>query len=153
MAQDIRQAVYAKLASIAAVNSIVGSAIYPHALPMTHELDRDGPALTYTVTTNVPGHVLTGSDGTSTARVQLSAWAQGTNGVAQVATITSALFNALDGLTEVSNWGDGSTEVLSCLKTEEVDLPEPPKAGRDEWIRQVASTYEIKYRVPIPTHS
>lgn len=151
--QTFRQALYSKLSSITEVTAIVGSAIYPGAIPITHDLDRDGPALTWTIVTNPRGHVLVGSDGTSTARVQLSAWATGSTAVALTDQITNALFNALDGIAESFNWGDGTVEILSCRQEDEVELPEPPKAGRDEWLRQIASDYIIKYRVPIPTLS
>jgi hypothetical protein len=148
--QAFRQALVAKLTAINSVNSAVNGAIYPGSLPETHQLDRDGPALTYTITSLPRNHNLSGSDGTATARVQLSAWSLYES---QSDTIALDLFNALDGLYNDSSWGDGSITIRSCLHQDEVDLPEPFEAGTDQWIYQVASDYEIKHTVTIPTHT
>ena len=72
--QTFRQTLLAKLSSIPELTSLVDTAIYPGAAPRTHDLGRDGPALTYAITTYPRGQVLSGSDGTGMPRVQLSAW-------------------------------------------------------------------------------
>lgn len=141
-----RQAVYSKLNSMSTVTSIVGSAIYPQVLPETHDLTNAGPALTYSVASDPRGHVLTGPDGTSTATVQISGWASGTNSTASVDAIRQAL-TALDGVTNDSTWGDGSVTIVSVVQRDESDQPEPPKAGRDEWIRQIVSEFSMQYRI------
>ena len=145
-----REILYAKLGSITEVNSVVNGAIYPGVLPETHQLDRDGPALTYTITALPRNHQLTGSDGTATATVQLSAWSLL---LSQSDSITLALFNALDGLVNDSSWGDGSITIRSCLQDDETDIVEPFKEGSDDWIYQLASVYKIKHTVTYPTHS
>lgn len=150
MSNAFRQNLYAKLNSITEITSIVNTAIYPDVLPETHQLDRDGPALTYNITSLPRNHNIVGSDGTATARVQLSAWALQ---VSSSDAITLALFNALDGLVNDSSWGDGSITVRSCLQQEETDITEPFEAGTDQWIYQIASDYEIKHTVTIPTHT
>ena len=148
--QTFRQALTAKLNAITELTAIVGTAIYPGALPLTHDLDRDGPALTYTVTSMPRNHHLLGSDGTATATVQLSAWSE------QESTsdaIALAIFNAIDGVYNDSSWGNGTITIRSCLHQDESDEPEEPKAGRDEWLRHIPSIYSIKHTVTIPTHS
>lgn len=149
-AQTFREALYAKLLSISGLNAIVNGAIYPGAIPETYQLDRDGPALTYTVTALPRNHNLSGSDGTATARVQLSAWSLLES---QSDAIALVIFNAIDGLYNDSTWGNGTVTIMSCLQQDEVDLPEPFTAGTDQWIYQVASDYEIKHYVTIPTHT
>lgn len=149
-AQAFRQALTAKLGSIPELTGIVGEAIYPGVVPETHDFTRDGPALTWTIATNPRGHVLSGSDGTSTARVQLGAYSYG---VSDTDAITSAVFNALDGLCNDSSWGDGSAVIMSCTQQEEVDLPEQVGIGTDLWLHRIQSDYQIKYRVSIPAHS
>ena len=150
MPQSFRETLVSKLNSLGQLTAIVGTSIYPGALPLTHDLDRDGPALTWTVTTNPRNHHLLGSDGTSTATVQLSAWSEQESTSDLIAII---LFNALDGLFNDPSWGDGSVTIRSCLQQDESDEPEEPKAGRDEWLRHIPSIYSIKHTVTIPTHS
>ncbi len=145
--QTFRQALYAKLAATAEVTALVGSAIYPGAVPETHDYGRDGPALTYTVITYPPGHVLTGSDGTATARVQLSAWSYQES---QADAITLAVCNALDGV-PVNPWGTGYIVIMSVVHKDEQDLPAEPRSGSDQWLYQVPSDYSIKHRCAIPS--
>ena len=66
-----RQALYAHLIAIPELTAIVGPAIYPGALPESHGLLRDGPALIYRIRKYPRGHVLSGSDGTATATVEI----------------------------------------------------------------------------------
>jgi Protein of unknown function (DUF3168) len=141
--QTFRQALFSKLTSIPEVTALVGGAIYPGAIPETHSLARDGPALTYTITSYPRGHVLTGSDGTATATVQLSAWAYQESAADAVAL---AVWNALDGV-PINPWGTGYLWIMSVVHKDEEDLPEPPKAGRDQSTYQIASTYEIRHQV------
>lgn len=148
--QTFRQALRAKLAGTTKLTALVGPAIYPGALPETHDLLRDGPALTYTIATNPRGHVLGGSDGTSTARVQLSGWSYK---LSDADSIAGVLFNALDGLVNDATWGNGTVTIMSCVQAEEIDLPEQVETGTDVWIHQIASEFAIKYRVSIPTHA
>lgn len=143
------EALIAKLNAISELTAIVGSSIFPGTLPETQDLGRDGPAVTYTITSYPRGHVLTGSDGTATARIQISAWAYSE---AVSDSIVLALWNAVDGL-PVNPWGDGSVQILSVVQKNEVDLPEEPRAGMDQWIYQIACEYEVKHRVSIPTLS
>ena len=143
------EALTAKLNSISEVTAMVASAIYPVALPETHDLGRDGPAISYSILSYPRGHVLGGSDGTATATVQISVWSY------QEATsdgIVLALWNAIDGLPVVP-WGDGSVVIRSVVQKDEQDLPEEPKAGMDQWTYHIACVYAISHWVAIPTLS
>lgn len=145
--QTFRQALQAKIVSIA---ELAGIPLYPGAIPETHDLGRDGPAMTWTVTTNPRNHHLLGSDGTSTATVQLSCWSYD---LSDTDPMTVEIFNAIDGIYNDSSWGDGSVTIVSCLQVEETDVPEQVETGTDIWIHQIANEYSIKYRVAIPTHT
>ena len=144
--QSFRVALIAKLDSISDLTGIVGSAIYPTAIPETHDLADAGPALTYVIPTNPRGHVLTGSDGTSAARVTLSAWGYS---LADVDAITAAVWNALDGIPGA--WGDGSCVIMSVSHQDETDDHIPPRAGTDQWIYRISSDYRVQYRTGLPT--
>lgn len=148
LAQTFRQALVAKLGAMPALTSIVGSAIYPGALPETHDLQRDGPALTYTITTYPRNQQLTGSDGTATARVQLSAWSYS---LSDTDAIALALVDALNGVVNDSTWGNGTITIMSCTHQEETDVVEQVETGTDLWIHQITNEYLIKHRVSIPT--
>lgn len=147
-AQTFREALVAKLGSIAALTAIVGESIYPTAIPEGHDLGDDGPALTYAIPSNPRGHVLTGSDGTSAAKVRFEATAYLFSDADR---ITLALWDALDG--EPDSWGDGTCAIKSVSHQDEQDLHQPPRAGSDQWIYRIVSDYRVEYRTGLPTLS
>jgi hypothetical protein len=152
--QYFEQALDAKLNAIPELVAIVGSAIYVGAIPQTHDLTTNGPALTYFVPTKPRGHVLTGSDGTATARVQFDAWCIDTAsgpGVGTTKKIVETIRNAIDGIPGV--WGNGGCVIVSVVSQGDSDADEEPKTGTDEWLRHVIAEYSVKYRVGIPTLS
>ena len=146
MAQTFRQALNAKLASITELTTIVGSAIYPGAVPQTHDYGADGPALTFELPSDARGHVLTGSDGTSAAHVKLTSYAYSKAVTDQMAL---AIWNAIDG--PPGTWGDGTCKIMSVSHQEDSDNDEQPKAATDQWLYIIESEYLIRYRVAIPT--
>lgn len=147
-AQTFRQALVSKVDAIPELVAIVGNAIYPGSIPQTHDLGRDGPALTYTILTNPRGHVLSGADGTATARVQFSAWAYQ---LSDADGTTLAVWNALDGIPDA--WGNGTCRILSVTHQDEQDNHSPPRTGRDQWLYRIDSEYAVKYRTGFPTLS
>ena len=146
--QTFRQALYAKLASISEVSAIVGSAIYPGWLPQTHDLARDGPALTYEIPTDPHGQVLGGSDGTSSAHVKLRGWSYD---LSETDPLMLALFNALNGAP--GEWGNGTCAIMSVTHQDSSDEDVPPRAGTDLWQPTIVDEYLIRYRIPLPTLS
>lgn len=146
--QTFRQVLYARLLSLEGVTDIVGSHVYPGLLPRQHSLDRDGPALTFSVTVDKNmgrgitglGHHLRGSDGTVSQRVQLSAWSYV---FAEADAISRALFAALDGLRNVS-WGE--IEIVSSVREQEIDLPQAPTGESVRTIYQIASEFHVRNR-------
>lgn len=145
-AQFFEQALEAKLASIAELTAIVGTSIYTQALPLTHDLGAMGPALSYTVPTKPRGHVLTGSDGTATARVQIDAWSYGYGTSKQ---IVESVWNAIDG--PPGSWGNGTCTIVNVIQQDDIDASERPQAGSDQWLYHIIQEYSIMYRVTTPT--
>ena len=149
MAQLFEQALVAQIKTLTKVTAIIGGSLYKTYLPQTHDLGAQGPALTYSIPTKPRGHVLTGSDGTATARVQIDAWGYSEGVVKQ---LIEAVWNGIDGL-PVNPWGDGTCVIMSVVQQDDSDADEPPKAGTDQPIYHSMSEYNIKYRVVIPTLS
>jgi hypothetical protein len=140
MAQTFRQALDAVLNNTAAVTAIVGAAIYPYTIPITHDFQRDGPALTYEVPSDPHGQVLGGKSGKSAARVTLKGWSYR---YSDVDALALALFDALNG--PPGTWGDGSCVVNSVTHQDDTDTAEPAKTGSDLWVHSRESEYLIKY--------
>ncbi len=152
-AQLFEQALVAKLNSIAELTALLGTdsgspAIFTQAVPQTHNLGANGPALSYTVPTKPFGNVLTGSDGTATARVQIDAWSY-------TYSTSKAIIGAIRLAMAVPSgtWGDGSCVIMSVVVPDSLDLPEQPRAGSDQWIYHVVQELHVKYRVPLPSGS
>lgn len=61
------------LAANAGVAALVGSRIFPVALPQGYKASQ-GPALTYRVLTRASGHLINGIDGVCRARIEFSAF-------------------------------------------------------------------------------
>ncbi len=146
MSQFFEQAFDAKLNAITALTDIVGTAIYVSSLPQTHDLGADGPAVSYFVPTKPRGHVLTGSDGTATARVQVDAWAYDEGDVKQS---LEAIRKSIDGIPGI--WGDGTCTIVSVVSQGDLDADEPPKSGSDQWLYHSLSEYMVMYRVNKPS--
>ena len=154
--QPFREALRAKLLSLTELTDIVGEHVYPVILPQTHNLDADGPAITYGVT-KFPrgfvrefGHVLSGSSGAILARVQLSAWGYLFGVVDRIGLM---FFEQLDGIHNVDDWGDGTIIIMSCLHGQELDQAHLPQGG-GRLVYQIASEFQVEYRAnPMPIHS
>ncbi len=146
--QFFEQALEAKLLSISALAAFCSDSIYTQALPQTHDLRKDGPAITYSVPTKPRGHVLAGSDGTATARVQIDMWSYSYGISKQMAEV---IWNALDGVPQT--WGNGTCQIFGIVQQDDIDASEPPKAGTDQWLYHQIQEYSVKYRVTIPTLS
>jgi hypothetical protein len=141
---ELRQAVYSRLASSPAIAALVGARIHFGALPQSIDL-KDGPALTFAVISRPYGHVLTGSDGTSSARVQITA-----HSYRQAASdqLIQAVRDSFDGFVGTI----GGLVITATIFDNEVDLPSPPFAGTDQWTYAVAADYQINHRVSLPAN-
>lgn len=142
-----RETLIAKLGSIPALTTIVGERIYWGALPQVLDLGRDGPALTVTLASYPRGHVLTGSDGTASATVLLTAWGYRQ---AQCDAIALAIWEAIDG-PPANPWGDGSIEIMSISQHDETEIQHQPKAGSDQWVYSITSEYLVRHRTIVPS--
>jgi len=148
MSQLFEQALIARLQALTGVTSLLQTSnIFKSGFPQTIDLN-SGPVLTYSIPTKPYGHVLTGSDGTSVARVQLDVWDFTVAGPKKV---LEAIRNGIDGLP--GTWGDGTVTILSVVQQDDIDADEEPKAGSDQWLYHSIAEYAVKYRVSIPTLS
>ena len=134
----LRQAINYRLANSPAIVALVGPRIYFGALPQTANL-LNGPALTYHVVSRPYGHNLSGVDGTSQARVQISAWSYQE---AEARQLIDAVRDRFDGF----QGSIGLVVVTASVIENEVDLRQPPKAGTDQWLYHVASDYRVNHR-------
>lgn len=139
---QLREAVYARLASSPTITALVGSRIHIGALPQTVNL-KNGPALTYAVISRPYGHVLTGSDGTSQARVQITAHAYQQAACDQ---IIQAVRDSFDGFVG----SIGGLVITASFFDSEIDIPSPPFAGTDQWTYSTAADFQINHRVSLP---
>jgi hypothetical protein len=141
---SLRQAVYSRLASSPAIAALIGARIHFGALPQSIDL-ADGPALTYMVPSRSYGHVLCGSDGTSSARVQITAHSYRQAASDQLIQAVRDSFQGFVGTI-------GGLVITACIFDNEVDLPSPPFAGTDQWTYSVAADYQINHRVSLPAN-
>lgn len=149
--ETFRHALHQYLISDAAIVAMVGPNVFPAALPGGFDLQRHGPALTYTVF-KFPmahggghgGHDLSGSDGTVLARVRFSAWSYR---YSEADALTVAVFDAVDGLVNAA-WG--TVRVMMAVHSQELDDALPGVAPKTV-IYHIASEYDIRYRIAIPS--
>jgi hypothetical protein len=135
-----REAIIARLNSIAALTTLVGTRIYwddPSQLSVY-------PCLVVQVANRDYGHNLDGADGVSVATVSIEAISQFES--ISVACI-EAVRNSLDGF----RGPQSGVGIMSCYLEDEVDATTPPLAGHKEWIYHVVTEWKIKHRVPAPT--
>lgn len=144
MGQTFRETLITKLRSIDDLTAVVGSAIYTDSLPQTHDLGRDGPALSFAIVSYPRGEVMQGLDGTGMPRVQFSAWSYDK---AAADAITLALLYSLTVVPAENPWGDGTITIMSVTQADESDQGEPPQSGGDQWIYQIVSEFQIKHRL------
>ena len=140
---SLREAIQARLLASPAITTLVGSRIYFGALPQTASL-LTGPALTFSIISRPYGLNLGGADGTSSGHIQFSAWSLYQKTSDQLAQAVRDRFCGFAG-------SIGGLEITACIPEDEVDLPEPPRAGTDQWLYHIAVNYRMNHRVSLPT--
>jgi hypothetical protein len=140
---QLRQAVYSRLTASPAITALVGPRIYFGALPQTYNVWTNA-AISYGVISRPYGHTLSGADGTSQARVQITAHAASESLCDQ---ITQAVRNSFDGFVGTI----AGVQVTACILDNELDISTPPMAGTDQWTYSIASDYQINHRVLLPS--
>lgn len=139
---QLRQAVYLRLIATAGVTALVGDRIYFGALPQSINL-QDGPALTYQVISRPYGHHLRGADGTSQARVQITAHSYSAKLSNRIIAAVNVAFDGFSGLMH-------GVEVTASILAGRGDIPAPPMASTDQWSYAVHADYTINHRVSLP---
>jgi hypothetical protein len=146
--QWFEQALVAELQSIPALTSILGTqaggspAIFKTGPPQTWQYSTNGTCLSYTIPTKPKGQVLTGSDGTATARVQLDLWSFTQSDVKMA---MQAIFNDING--PFQTWGNGTCVIVSSVHQADNDADEAPQTGSDQWLYHSFSEYQVMYRL------
>lgn len=135
----IREAVYSWLATTPDVVSRVGDRVYFGNLPQDSPL----PAVTFHVVSNVSTHHLRGSAGVQVSRVSISAWS---HHQIDIVAMVEAIRLRFDGFAGDMN----GVEILSCHHQGDVDLPEAPKSGSDNWLYRTVTDYRLSHRVVTP---
>jgi hypothetical protein len=138
MTTQLRQAIYSRLASSAALSGLVGSRIYFGALPQSLTV-KDGPALSYAITTRTYGHTLVGGDGTRQGMVQIIAYAYAQEIVDRIAQAVRHSWDWFRGFID-------DFEITACILSNESDTPTAPFASADQWTYTIASDYQINHR-------
>lgn len=139
---SLREAVRFRLTSSSTIAGLVGSRIYFGALPQTADL-MTGPALVYSVISRDYGHTLVGADGTSQARVQITAHSISQAASDRVMDSVRQLFDGFRGFI-------GALEITISVLENEIDLPYNPRSGTDQWYYEIAADYQINHRVSLP---
>lgn len=147
MSQVFKQALFSKLTSLTGVTGLLGTnGVFYQAVPQTWDHGTNGAALTYVIPENAHGHVLTGSDGTSRASVELHAMGYNTGVLKHVLEQVRLGIDKPPG-----TWGDGSVQIMSVVQQDDADTDEPPKAGTDQPLFHCQAVYSVQYRVTIPS--
>lgn len=134
----LRQAIEYRLLASPAITALVGSRVYFGAVPQTASL-ATGPALTYSVPDRPYGHTLAGPDGTSQARVKFSAWSMLES---QSTAIAQAIRDRFQGFAG----NISGCVVTASILEDEHHIPNPPRAGTDQWIYEIDTTYRVNHR-------
>ena len=135
---SIEPGLFAHLAADAGVASLVGSRIYPDRLPEAAPL----PAITYQRVSTVAEQGVGGLAGLSSARVQLTAWAEGPGRYAAAKEIAGAVAQSLSGFRGA--WGSVPISGINYDGSYDIDGdPEAELVG-------VGVDVIIWHRAPVP---
>jgi Protein of unknown function (DUF3168) len=140
---SLRSAVVAALKANPRVSALIGARIFPGIVPQS----QPKPALTVRLLSDVPGYNLSGSDGTSTARVEFTAVSKL---LRDDASLADAIRNAFNWL---SNTTLGGLPILLCFLDPEADDFTDPGDGTGRADIRTQITYLIRYRRPAPTRA
>jgi len=136
---DIREAVYERLTSDAAITALVGNRVRPGILGQ----DDDYPAIRYETVSWVPPQDLRGSTSLVAVRVQIDVLALT---IAEAATIADLVRNRFDGW---SGTAAGLTIHRAKLVTVS-DLTESGDTGSAQVVFRISTDYQFKIRKPAP---
>lgn len=139
---DIGRGVRTYLAAQAAVSSLVGTRIYPDALPQ----DATRPALVFTVISSVGEHHLTAAAGIARAIVQIDCYAD-------TRLAANALSEAVRGEMQGYRGAMGSEYVQCCHLQNRIYDYDTPEHGSDQGLYRVIMEWLIWHTESVPTFS
>jgi hypothetical protein len=138
----LREAVYAKLGAVEAIQADVGDRIYFYALPQSLRRPVQ-PAVTYYLTSRDYGRHFAGSNAIATTRVRVSCWSMSELTSLSIANAIRSAFFGYRGKV-------GQVTILGCFLEDETDLPEPAGGGTSDYIYQVVLTFSVVHRITPP---
>jgi hypothetical protein len=144
-AAPIRVAVEAALKGSPAVQSLVGTRVYP--LVLTEK--RPPPALLYALQSDVKGRNLSGPNGTSAARFEFVCVSRT---LSDGQNLAESVRNLIDGLTNSTLGlpGGGSLQLMEVTHKDESDSVTDSADGTAQSFFLTSFVYSIRYRVPTP---
>lgn len=131
----IREAIYYLLTEDPEIFAVVDDNIHPGGLPQ----DPDYPAITLAVAGRNDVRNLKGRGKTSEIRLRVSAWSRYEIDAANLALLIQSRL--------VDFKGDvGDVRITGCVLANEIDLPERPTTGTDQFLYQVVSEFQVWHR-------
>jgi len=131
----IREAIYYLLLDDPEIYAAVDDRIWPGGLPQ----DPDYPALTINLAGRNDVRNLRGRGDTSEVRLRVSAWSRLQIEAVNLARLIQARL--------VDFKGDvGDVRITGCALVNEIDLPERPTTGTDQFLYQVVSEFQVWHR-------
>lgn len=140
---DFRKALRKHLIETPEIAALFGIRIFHKKIPQAGKL----PAIVYQIIADSPGRNLSGSDGTSTARVQLSLYSLNDSDVIRGAEV---LRQRQDGYTGLLG---SLIDVTGAVLVAAMDAYEEPDNGSDDGTFGVVLDFRYHYRVSKPTLS
>lgn len=136
----IRSSLRTYLAAQSGISNIVGTRIYPVALPQK----ATRPALTYSRVTGGHYHNLTSATGAAIPTFEIDCWADSYEGADVLAEAVRQEMQGLRG-----TWG--SDAVKSVVLDDEEDSYSDPIDASDKGVYRITLRYRIMYTESIPT--
>lgn len=134
-ARTLRQAVYRRLSTDASITALVGDRIFPVGLPQGTTL----PAVTHIQAGSYEPRHLRGRTTYRQAAYRVSAWAH-------YEEEAEALADAIrERLTDWRGW-QGQVFIGRSALTNEIDQPERPTGGTDQWVYQIILMFSISHK-------
>ena len=140
MVLTLREAIAAWVRSLSSLTPLVAGRVYKQDPSQVSKY----PCVVIEQPTRDYGMNHSGADGTSWATVQLTAMALFES---QSVAIAEVIRNNCQGFRGMQS----GVAIMRCYLDDEADGTTPPVAASDRWIYQVAITYRIQHRVPMPT--
>ena len=131
----LRSAIVAAIAANSTVTSL-GAKVSRNSIPQRNSY----PAVIVTKTNDTSDRDLDGLNGTSIASYSIAIVSTESTQVTSIRVAMNTLFEEFKGILS------SSVNVDEVIKTNEIDLPEPPQNSSDKWVYRTVLDFEFSYR-------